>query len=353
MRRQPLPRLPRQRGGLRLTRSGRAARARGRAPVALLAACLAAGLARPAGAYCRSVACPADAFKRRGADGKLVGCFNEDTGCPDNYPKAFWRSSCVGFSFQRDFSDIYERDALREAIRRSFQTWSQAPCPGGGFASVSFVELARVSCDRVEFNLDGPNANAVIFRDEGFEYESSTCNSPDRICNTLARTITTYDLKTGEIMGADVEINSSYNVFGFDGEPEAFDLEAVITHEVGHFLGIAHTQAEEHPDATMFASIAPGQTAQRYLTNDDLQALCEIYPPGPARERCDPEPWGGFASACGDAPSGCSAGPPGRARGGAALLALGLLAAARAARPSRARPRGGGAGRGARRGAGA
>ncbi|MCU0682781.1 MAG: matrixin family metalloprotease [Polyangiaceae bacterium] len=310
---------------------GWAARARGRASFALLAACLAAGFARPAAAYCRSVACPADAFKRRDKAGKLIGCFNEDTGCPDNYPKAFWRTSCVGFSFQRDFSNIYDRDRLREAIRRSFQTWSAAPCPQGGFASVAFVELGRVSCDRVEFNPEGPNANTVIFRDEGFEYESSTCGSPDRICNTLARTITTYDLKTGEIMGADVEINSSYNVFGFDGEPQAFDLEAVITHEVGHFLGIAHTQADEHPESTMYAEISPGQTAQRYLTNDDLQALCEIYPPGSARERCDPEPWGGFSSDCAEAPSGCAAGPrPGP--GGAPAVALALAGAATLAR---------------------
>ncbi|HEU4411108.1 MAG TPA: matrixin family metalloprotease [Polyangiaceae bacterium] len=318
------------------------------AALVAFAAALAPG---PAGAFCRSVACPADAFKKRDRDGELVGCFDPGTGCPANYPRTFWRTSCVGFSFQRDFSNIYDRDLLRDAVRRSFQTWSEAPCPAGGFASVSFVELARASCARVEFNEEGPNANVVIFRDEGFEYDPATCNSPDRICNTLARTVTTYDLKTGELMGADIEINTSYNVFGFAGEPDLFDLEAVVTHEVGHFLGLAHTQGDEHPDATMYAEIAAGQTAQRYLAQDDLEAVCAVYPPGPARERCDPEPWGGFASACGDAPSGCAAGPPGGARGGAAWLALGL-AAAWAARPARARPRGGGAGRGAR-GAGA
>lgn len=312
---------------------------------AVLVAVAAVSLPQTASAFCRSVACPADSAKKRDKNGDLIGCFDEVSGCPANYPKTFWRTSCVGFSFQRDFSNIYDRDLLRETVRRSFQTWSEAPCPAGGFASVSFVELARASCARVEFNEEGPNANVVIFRDEGFEYDSASCGSPDRICNTLARTITTYDLKTGELMGADVEINTSYNVYGFQGEPDLFDLEAVVTHEVGHFLGIAHTQGDEHPDATMFAEISVGQTAQRHLALDDLEALCAVYPPGRERDRCDPEPWGGFESACGDAPSGCSTGQPGRATGGAAgppratggAAALAALALAAAVRTRRVR----------------
>ncbi|HEU4409989.1 MAG TPA: matrixin family metalloprotease [Polyangiaceae bacterium] len=284
------------------------------------AAALALALApAPARAFCRTVACPPGAR-----------CAADARGCPTGGPPLFWRTACVGYSFQGDLSAHYPRRALRDAVRRGLAAWVDVECPGGGRAGITFVERADVSCDRVEFNEGGPNANVILFQDDEFEYKSAF--------NTLARTVVTYDLATGEITGADLEINSAYNHFSLDAvDPARTDLQALIAHEAGHFLGLAHTQ-EENEDATMVPFIGPGDAGPRTLSPDDVAGLCAAYPPDAARERCDPEPWGGASSDCGAAPDGCAQGG-GRAagRGAGAFAALAVaLAAARRRRPAAA-----------------
>ena len=55
------------------------------------------------------------------------------------------------------------------------------------------------------------------------------------------------------------------------------DLENVFAHELGHYLGLAHSTEAE---ATMFASAVAGETLKRDLAADDVEGLCAAYPPG-------------------------------------------------------------------------
>jgi hypothetical protein len=51
-------------------------------------------------------------------------------------------------------------------------------------------------------------------------------------------------------------------------------LRVVAAHEIGHLLGLAHSQAE---DALMYKHYEV--TADRVPTNDDRQGICQLYPP--------------------------------------------------------------------------
>lgn len=54
------------------------------------------------------------------------------------------------------------------------------------------------------------------------------------------------------------------------------DPQSVVTHELGHLMGISHTQPDLDNVATMAATYVP-DLSQRTLAPDDKQALCELY----------------------------------------------------------------------------
>jgi len=77
-----------------------------------------------------------------------------------------------------------------------------------------------------------------------------------------------------------------------------YDLQAILTHEVGHLTGLDHT-----PDlsATMYAGYEAGTTDQRSVEEDDILALCEVYAPERVAT-CSPTPKGGLGDECGGDP---------------------------------------------------
>ena len=54
----------------------------------------------------------------------------------------------------------------------------------------------------------------------------------------------------------------------------ATDVQATITHEIGHALGIDHSDI---PDATMYFEILGNAVHQRSLDDDDEKAVSHLY----------------------------------------------------------------------------
>jgi hypothetical protein len=180
---------------------------------------------------------------------------------------------------------------------------------------VHAVDLGPVECGKVQYNRDQPNQNVILFHDDEWPYGDSE--------STLGLTTVTFDTTTGELLGADIELNATQNLVVGDAVPTgAYNLASVITHEVGHFLGLAHSAEST---AIMFAKYMPTPR----LANDDVQGLCSIYAPDGTRATtdgawaagpCDPTPHGGFISAC-STPGGTSlpSGDPTEPSGGCSL----------------------------------
>jgi hypothetical protein len=216
---------------LERTLSHARAAAYGRVPLfaaPLLAVSLAA---RSAGAYCRTTTC--DPLVE--AD----GC-EPVMGCPTRGEPLFWPEACVTYAVQRLGSPLrgisaYEVD---QSMRAAFIAWLGTECPPVGRPSIGVIALGGASCDEVEFNPPemgrggAPNANIVMFRDEAWPYPGERF--------VIARTSITFDPNTGAILDADIEINSFDNDFSTADDVVTTDLQAVLTHEVGHFFGLDH-----------------------------------------------------------------------------------------------------------------
>ncbi len=271
-----------------------------------------------ADAFCRSTTCRADATKGK-------ECPPDDEGCPGSGQKLFWSTSCVSYAVNRLGTESLDPEDTRAIIRKTFQSWSDVPCKDGGVASMTFQERDPVSCKKSEYNKAGPNLNVILFQDSDWKYRG--------IDGTLAKTSVTFNEETGEIYDADIEVNAANNDVTITDDPRkvSYDLQSILTHEVGHFIGIAHSK---NSDAVMFESYTPGSTSLRALTEDDVAAVCAAYPPDNG-VACNTEPRGGYSPTCGEedeAPKGLCAvsatAPAGHGSGGGVLAAsAGLLGA--------------------------
>lgn len=85
----------------------------------------------------------------------------------------------------------------------------------------------------------------------------------------------------GRIVHADVLFNFQNYSFGDanDGSYNAqfiIDFESVLTHELGHFLGLNHVTTTEDPNSVMLPKISRG-AVKRQLSNGDIDRIRELY----------------------------------------------------------------------------
>lgn len=262
-------------------------------------------------------------------------CEVDGDGCKVDGKPLFWAGACVGLSLQRDGGGKLPREDVVFAVDQALEAWVTS-CGGDEPASMSLTAYKSTSCARAVYNKEGPNANAIVFRDGGI------WDHDNELGNTLGYTTVSFNVATGEIYGADIELNNTDGQLGVPTAKGDYDLQSVITHELGHVLGIGHTQDDT---ALMFPTLPP-QEAKHDLGDDDRAAICEVYTPD-RRAKCAVVPRGGFTSDCSlrvldpepEPEPSCAAASPGASRppvGAAGWVLLGLLwRAARARRPTR------------------
>lgn len=238
--------------------------------------------AEEAFAFCRTSACPGGITGARCTPALPTDCGVE----------LFWKSPCIGFSMQKDASSQVSLDVATDIFEKAFQEWANADCGGGTHPRIRAVNLGPVECNVHEYNKKAGNANVILFQDETWPHAGGG--------STLALTTVTYNVDTGEIYDADLEMNSANVSFTMDDKVVKYDLASIAAHETGHFLGLSHSTMGS---ATMYSDYSPGSTQLRTLDLDDVAAICAAYPPGEAiPSSCDPSPRRGLASVCSPAP---------------------------------------------------
>lgn len=126
---------------------------------------------------------------------------------------------------------------------------------------------------------EASNENLIIFHDNHWPHPAT------RSFQYALTTVTSVPL-TGEILDTDIELNSNHKNFSVNPGASEADLLSVIIHELGHALGLGHSQISE---ATMAASYQTGSTHQRTLHCDDHNGVSFKYPQSEPNGYCSRE----------------------------------------------------------------
>lgn len=294
------------------------------------------GAALPARAFCRSSSCELGE-----GDGAPM-CERDAHQCVTEGNPLHWASPCLYYAVQRDGSPHLglDGDAFQKTVEQAFQAWQSARCPGGGSPRFQAQFQGFVGCHKREAVCGGPakNVNVMMLHDSNWPELSSV----------IGLTTPSGGTKSGVVVDSDLEINSQDYDFTL-GAPNASKLPDVVAHEIGHFLGLGHSDANGSLMSVHYDML---QLSAELLTADDIAAICTAYPPGsaltcpaptaPAYDECqlapgETPPECQLASMTHDKSSGCSVrgaafgASPLRSAGCSLLLLGGLIAMRRRA----------------------
>lgn len=212
-----------------------------------------------------------------------------------------WPVPCLSYAIDARGSSSMDFSDVEQAIDASFATWQNETCDGEP-VNLIFKPLNSSTCRRAEFRNPGGNVNTIAFLDP---WEDQCESAFSR--NAFAVTIVWHDTSNGRILDADMMINEGLGPYdrcpqegcapGTQSNPGPVDLQSIVTHEVGHFIGIGHSNVD---NATMFPSSARMDISKRSLAQDDIDAVCTIYPPGNLDATCNADPFGGLDLNCED-----------------------------------------------------
>lgn len=150
-------------------------------------------------------------------------------------------------------------------IRNAFNTWEEVACSFLRFQEVDWTDPRTV-------NNDG--RNRIMWVESQAEWPGQP--------GTLALTYTFYTQSGGRnIVDADIIVNgvdwtwTTVDDQVGQGTPAKVDIETVLFHEIGHFLGLDHSRDET---AAMYPD--NNKLMQRGPAIDDVRGVCSLYPNG-------------------------------------------------------------------------
>jgi len=181
-------------------------------------------------------------------------CNGSPTAWASGSPNTVWR-----LSSSYTYSGL-TNSQIDSALNGAFDEWGVPGC--SEFDAVQ-------SSDTAGNPMDNNNSNNIV----GF-YESSWPGSLGG-SSTLAVTMPGWWQNDCEINGADMVINAVHHdwVIGQPSNWDSADLQSVIAHEAGHWIGFGHNT---YAGSTLAATYSNG-IAERTLTCDDTEGVCSLY----------------------------------------------------------------------------
>ncbi|MEP7212073.1 MAG: matrixin family metalloprotease [Acidobacteriota bacterium] len=182
-----------------------------------------------------------------------------------------WRGGAiqiaVSSSLTKQNPRIVNGSDVAGALRRSFQTWQRY---------VDF-DLVQTTTDKQSISPAGAHGDGISVITIAQTPENALFFS-NGLQESAAATRVFYD-KRGFVTEADIALNP-YQDFSTDGTPGTFDLESTLTHEIGHLLGLEHsdvfgsTMHEKYGKNGAFG--LPSYSA-RTLSQADITEIQRLY----------------------------------------------------------------------------
>ena len=164
-------------------------------------------------------------------------------------PSLTWNLHAAG---SEDISD----GSHEVAIGKAFDSWQSV-----GGSQIAFARGADTG--------SGPSgASHVVMFDETNE----TGYFPP-LSGIVALTPISYNTDNGSILDADVIFNGRDYDWSTDGSDGTFDVQDVLTHELGHFIGLDHSPTLS---GSMWPYVSPTQWLHRSLSLDDRSGAIAV-----------------------------------------------------------------------------
>ncbi len=189
-----------------------------------------------------------------------------------------WKDQPIKLTVSRSLIENFKDVDVLAIVKQSSKKWEKV-------ANVKFeVELSdnQTSNQSVSMNApDGVNLITIASTLENMAFLDGKINE------VAAKTKIFFDSK-GNITEADIVLNP-YLQFSTDGTFGTFDLEATLTHEIGHILGLTHSSSygavmNSYQPKNGLYSIP--QFFFRTLSADDISKVRFLYGPPAGTENC-------------------------------------------------------------------
>ncbi len=171
-----------------------------------------------------------------------------------------WKKTSVPIVLDPSLSLLGPAAEVEKSIRQAFVSWSDSMS-----APVEFT-FTYGTCEKPGYDASKTNQNCIMAADVEWDHESRDVG---------ATTIVTFKPSSGEIVDADIVFNAREWVWSYDdSDTHALSVGGVAAHEVGHLLGLGHSDVDE---ATMYPMTRLGETSKVSLHDDDITGADFLY----------------------------------------------------------------------------
>jgi hypothetical protein len=182
-----------------------------------------------------------------------------------------WRSTVIRISISpsllRESPNIKHDSDVTGAIKRSIESWSR----------VANIDLRQVASDKLSASPSGASGDGVSLITIAQTPENVLLFSKDP--ESAAATTRVFYNRRGSITEADIVLNP-FQQFSTDGTIGTFDLESTLTHEIGHLLGLSHSEvfgSTMHANYGKNGVFGSRRLISRTLAADDIAAVRALY----------------------------------------------------------------------------